>query len=134
MTTSMSRRDFFPGGAVLAGAASGLATHAVVQSQPPSSPGDVSVSAPGGLLVPQQNRLRNVLDTSGIWLCQLDPREEGEANSWFNALPRPRPIAVPRSWTEAPGRRRRSSCPAAALGKEAPAWVAIFALADRATP
>ena len=36
-----------------------------------------------GLLYPQQNHIRNVLDTSGIWHFQLDPREEGEAQGWF---------------------------------------------------
>ena len=53
-----------------------------------------------GLLYPQQNHIRNVLDTSGIWHFQLDPREEGEAQGWFNALPSPRSIAVPCSWND----------------------------------
>jgi beta-glucuronidase len=44
--------------------------------------------------------VRNLLDTSGLWQFQLDPREEGEAQGWFKALPAPRPIAVPCSWNE----------------------------------
>ena len=53
-----------------------------------------------GLLYPQQNHFRNVFDTSGLWQFQLDPREEGEAQGWVNALPSPRPIAVPCSWND----------------------------------
>ncbi|HWL51190.1 MAG TPA: beta-glucuronidase [Chthoniobacteraceae bacterium] len=54
----------------------------------------------GGLLHPQQNRYRNVLDLSGLWQFQPDPKEEGEANGWFNQLPAPRPIPVPCSWND----------------------------------
>ena len=54
----------------------------------------------GGLLYPQQNQLRNVLDLSGLWQFQLDPKEEGEAKGWFKALPAPRQIAVPCSWND----------------------------------
>jgi beta-glucuronidase len=54
----------------------------------------------GGLLYPQQNLLRNVLDISGLWQFQLDPKEEGEAQAWFNALPSPRMIPVPCSWND----------------------------------
>lgn len=41
-----------------------------------------------------------MLDLSGLWQFQLDPKEEGEANGWFTALPAPRPIAVPCSWND----------------------------------
>jgi beta-glucuronidase len=41
-----------------------------------------------------------MLDTSGVWEFQLDPREEGEAQGWFRSLPMPRPIAVPCSWND----------------------------------
>ncbi len=54
----------------------------------------------GGLLFPQQNQHRNILDLSGLWQFQLDPKEEGEAKGWFNALPAPRLIAVPCSWND----------------------------------
>jgi len=67
-----------------------------------SAPISRSAVAPGrgGLLYPQQNQARNVLDTSGLWQFQLDPKEEGEAQGWFRALPAPRPIAVPCSWND----------------------------------
>jgi beta-glucuronidase len=52
------------------------------------------------LLYPQQNQVRTLLDLSGLWQFQLDPREEGEAQDWFRALPAPRQIAVPCSWND----------------------------------
>jgi beta-glucuronidase len=54
----------------------------------------------GGLLLPQRNAVRDLVDLSGFWQFQLDPLEEGEANRWFDRLPSPRPIAVPCSWNE----------------------------------
>ncbi|MBB5233985.1 beta-glucuronidase [Deinococcus budaensis] len=54
----------------------------------------------GGLLLPQQNQHRNLLDLSGLWHFQLDPGEEGEAQGWSTALPAPRPIPVPCSWND----------------------------------
>jgi beta-glucuronidase len=59
-----------------------------------------AIPGSGGLLYPQQNPLRNVLDISGLWQFQLDPKEEGEAQAWFNALPSPRMIPVPCSWND----------------------------------
>ena len=59
-----------------------------------------TTSRRGGLLYPQQNQLRNVFDTSGLWQFQLDPEEKGEARGWFKALPAPRQIAVPCSWND----------------------------------
>lgn len=56
--------------------------------------------ARAGLLRPRQNGFRDVLDLSGLWSFQLDPREEGEAQGWSRALPAPRPIAVPCSWND----------------------------------
>ena len=44
--------------------------------------------------------MRNLLDLSGLWQFQLDPKEEGEAQGWFKALPAPRPIPVPCSWND----------------------------------
>ncbi len=55
---------------------------------------------PGGLLHPQQNEVRNLLDLSGLWDFQLDPAEKGEAAGWFKTLPAPRPIPVPCSWND----------------------------------
>jgi len=51
-------------------------------------------------LYPQQNAQRNLLDLSGLWSFQVDPREIGERDAWFKALPSPRAIAVPASWNE----------------------------------
>jgi len=59
-----------------------------------------AIPGSGGLLYPQQNLLRNVLEISGLWQFQLDPKEEGEAQAWFNALPSPRMIPVPCSWND----------------------------------
>jgi beta-glucuronidase len=98
---SITRRSFFMLGAGLTGAASVVARGAAAQSRPESqSPPSASVAGHGGLLYPRQNQVRNVLDTSGVWEFQLDPREEGEAQRWFDGLPMPRPIAVPCSWND----------------------------------
>lgn len=52
------------------------------------------------MLYPQQTQSRNLLDLSGIWDFQPDPDEVGEAQGFTNALPSPRPLAVPGSWNE----------------------------------
>ena len=52
------------------------------------------------MLYPIQNDIRNKLDISGVWDFQSDPDEVGETENWFNALPEPRPMAVPGSWNE----------------------------------
>ena len=70
------------------------------QGSQPSAPAPQQASDSSGLLYPQQNGVRNVLDLSGLWAFQLDPAEEGEAKGWFDALPSPRPIAVPCSWND----------------------------------
>lgn len=97
---ALSRRDLLLSTAV-AGVAAVGASRAVAQegadatrSQTAREPGR------GGLLFPQQNQHRNVLDLSGLWQFQLDPKEEGEAAGWFNALPAPRLIPVPCSWND----------------------------------
>lgn len=83
------------GGALLAASRVGAQT----SPQVPPSP-MTTTSRRGGLLYPQQNQIRNVFDTSGLWQFQLDPQEEGEARGWFKALPAPRQIAVPCSWND----------------------------------
>lgn len=96
-STAISRRDL-----LLSTTVAGVATvggQAIAQDRrieplPRQAPGR------GGLLYPQQNRQRNVLDLSGVWQFQLDPHEEGETNGWFKALPAPRPIPVPCSWND----------------------------------
>ncbi|MCK5641121.1 MAG: beta-galactosidase, partial [Gammaproteobacteria bacterium] len=52
------------------------------------------------MLYPQQNDIRNMLDLSGFWDFELDPKDVGESESWFNGLESPRTIAVPASWNE----------------------------------
>ena len=95
----LSRREFLSMTAVT-GAATLLGGPALAQNARNAAPDlDPSISS-GGLLYPQQNAIRNVLDLSGVWEFQLDPREEGVSNGWFKALPAPRPIAVPCSWNE----------------------------------
>jgi beta-glucuronidase len=99
-SNAISRRDFVhlttvAGGALLIG------DHAAAESRPDAPlPQGLAAAGGGGLLYPQQNQVRNVLDTSGLWQFQLDPREEGEAQRWFNGLPTPRQIAVPCSWND----------------------------------
>ena len=96
---AMSRRDFLS--LTAAAGALGLAgSHAVAQSQPDSPPVRGAAAGRDGLLYPQQNFIRNVLDLSGLWQFQLDPKEEGETQGWFTALPASRPIAVPCSWND----------------------------------
>lgn len=96
----MSRRGFVSLAAA-AGAASLAAGRAVAQEKS-ASPASRAAIAPGrgGLLFPQQNLTRNVLDVSGLWQFQLDPKEEGERQGWFKALPAPRQIPVPCSWND----------------------------------
>ena len=97
---AMSRRAFLSRTAA-AGAATLVSGHAVAQSRPEAPiPRGATAPARGGLLYPQQNQVRNLLDLSGLWQFQLDPKEEGEAQGWFTALPAPRPIAVPCSWND----------------------------------
>lgn len=94
------RRDFLRGTAA-AGAASFVAGRALAQDRPDAlRPQGAAASGRGGLLRPQRNAHREVLDTSGLWRFQLDPREEGEAAGWSRALPAPRPIPVPCSWND----------------------------------
>lgn len=101
---SISRREFLSRTAVAA-AAAGAATiadgQAVAQSRPDSPlPRGAMAPGRGGLLYPRQSGTRNLLDISGLWQFQLDPKEEGEAQGWFKALPSPRPIAMPCSWND----------------------------------
>ena len=100
---AMSRRDFvsLTAAAAAAGAASLAGGRAVAPSRPDSPlPRDTMTPGRGGLLYPQRSGTRNLLDLSGLWQFQLDPREEGEAAGWFRALPAPRLIAVPCSWND----------------------------------
>src|SRR5690349_13118682 len=97
---AISRRAFLARTAA-AGVATLAGGHAVAQSRPEAPlPRDATAPAHGGLLYPQQNQVRNLLGLSGLWQFQLDPREEGQAQGWFSALPAPRRIPVPCSWND----------------------------------
>ena len=84
---SMSRRDFVSLAAVVAAGAGTLAAGDAIAQIPFASPIPRNTPAPGrgGLLYPQQNQVRNLLDLSGLWEFQMDPQEEGEAKGWFTA-------------------------------------------------
>ena len=89
----MNRRQFVARTA-LASAAVLVGTDAVAQTRSDSpAPTPTPSSGRGGSLHPQQNQFRNLLDVSGLWQFQLDPKEEGESQRWFNALPAPHTIA-----------------------------------------
>ena len=100
---AMSRREFLSRAAA-AGAATVASSfaggHVTAQLGPIVPIPRVATAPGGGLLYPQQNHVRNMLDTSGFWQFQLDPMEEGEVQGWFNGLPLSRPIAVPCSWND----------------------------------
>src|SRR5262245_24413110 len=88
----LSRRNFLEATAAGVGAAAlGTASAAAEGRAAPSG----AAARPIGLLYPQQNAHRNLLDLSGLWQFQLDPKNEGEAARWFERLPAPRTIAVP---------------------------------------
>ncbi|MBS3649335.1 beta-glucuronidase [Pseudaminobacter sp. 19-2017] len=65
------------------------------------SPQPRNSTSPGqGLLYPQRNETRDLIDLSGLWQFQMDPQGEGEAQRWFRKLPAPRMIPVPCSWND----------------------------------
>jgi len=107
MTNPQNRRDFlkhvtavgavsFLAGQTVDGAADAGSRQAGGTGTAEASP----ASGRTGLLRPQQNQHRNVIDVSGLWEFQLDPNGEGEALAWYKALPAPRPIPVPCSWND----------------------------------
>ncbi len=53
-----------------------------------------------GVLRPQTNTFRMVLDLSGLWEFRLDPDDTGKAEGWTDGIPDGRLIAVPGSWNE----------------------------------
>jgi beta-glucuronidase len=79
-----------------AGAGAGESEAEAIQAPPKAG----APARPVGLLLPQRNATRDLMDLSGLWQFQMDPKEEGEANRWFERLPAPRTIAVPCSWNE----------------------------------
>ena len=89
----INRRDLLRS-ALLTGLAATLVGEEVMAQKPSNTPmaRNIPAATRGGLLYPLQNQMRNILDLSGIWQFQLDPKKEGEAQEWFNALPAARPI------------------------------------------
>ncbi|MDE3179560.1 MAG: beta-glucuronidase [Acidobacteriota bacterium] len=97
----ISRRDFLAG---LAGgaAAAGTGFGAVPGAGEPRAPAQDRQKgsfAPAAMR-PQQNQYRNLMDLSGFWRFQLDPKGEGESSNWQDGLPSPRVIPVPASWND----------------------------------
>jgi beta-glucuronidase len=84
----------------MAGVSATLIAETAAAQNPASVRKPLTDASPRGLLYPQQNQVRNVLDLSGIWEFQIDAKNEGEGQQWFNALPAARPIAVPCSWND----------------------------------
>jgi beta-glucuronidase len=95
----VSRRDFLEttSAAAVGAAAFGTGAASAQSGGAPAAPG---AETRRGLLYPRQNQHRSVLDLSGFWQFQLDPKDEGEAARWFAGLPAPRIIAVPCSWND----------------------------------
>ncbi len=93
----VSRRDFL-GKTAVAGV--GAAALGAGEARAGGLLPQTAQGSPRGLLYPRQNQHRSVLDLSGFWQFQLDPKEEGEAARWWDALPSPRTIAVPCSWND----------------------------------
>ena len=102
----VTRRDFLRRTTTgVAGAA--IATGHVVAAGEAGQNARTAAQRPGGStaraigpLYPQQNQFRNLVDLSGLWDFQLDPKDEGEKAGWTTALPAPRTIAVPCSWND----------------------------------
>lgn len=96
---SVSRRALLWASA-MAGAMSVAGAPAAAQG-PSVSPSSPNSTSPGqGLLYPQRNGTRDLIDLSGLWQFQMDPQGQGEAQGWFQALPGPRMIPVPCSWND----------------------------------
>ena len=98
----VTRRDFLrttTASLSLAAAVPG-ALAAADQAAAPAAAAQSAAQRAKGLLLPQRNATRDLIDLSGFWQFQLDPKDEGEAARWFDRLPTPRTIAVPCSWNE----------------------------------
>lgn len=53
------------------------------------------------LLFPHESPTRATRDLSGLWRFQMDPKDQGETERWFErGLPAARPIPVPCSWND----------------------------------
>ncbi len=99
-TPGVSRRAFLETTAVAGAGAAALGGRAAGAAETGRAAAVPATASRAGLLYPRQNQHRNVVDLSGLWQFQLDPKEEGEAARWFDGLPAPRTIAVPCSWND----------------------------------
>lgn len=101
----ISRRDFLmsvgmAGGAAVAGTGPLSAAGPVPEAPQDEAPAEAEKSGLLGAMRPQQNHFRNLMDLSGFWQFQLDPKNEGEQANWKDGLPSPRVIPVPASWND----------------------------------
>jgi beta-galactosidase/beta-glucuronidase len=101
----ISRRDFLVSVGIAGGAATAGPGPLLGASAAPEAPHDETASEPAksgvfASLRPQQNQSRNLMDLSGFWQFQLDPKGEGEQANWKDGLPSPRVIPVPASWND----------------------------------
>src|SRR6266581_5468625 len=98
--TEVTRREFLESTTAGLGLAALPGPLAAAEPAGSASEGAATTRRRVGLLLPQRNEVRDLIDLSGLWQFQLDPKEQGEANRWFDRLPAPRSIAVPCSWNE----------------------------------
>lgn len=101
----ISRRDFLmsvgiAGGAAAAGPGPLPDADPATEPQQVDAPTEAGNSGLRGAMRPQQNQFRNLMDLSGFWRFQLDPKGEGEQANWKDELPSPRVIPVPASWND----------------------------------
>ncbi|WP_191057900.1 beta-glucuronidase [Geminicoccus harenae] len=102
-TGKVSRRVLLASSAATGAASVMGAGQAAAQEddQAPVPPRTQDAAGTGrGLLYPQRNELRDLIDLSGLWQFQLDPERQGEGQGWSSALPAARPIVVPCSWND----------------------------------
>ena len=102
----ISRRDFLKsvgaagGAAVTAGSGGVLGADAAPEAPQDEAGVEAEKSGLLAAMRPQQNAYRNLMDLSGFWQFQLDPKGEGEMANWKDGLPSPRVIPVPASWND----------------------------------
>jgi beta-glucuronidase len=101
----ITRRDFLmsvgvAGGAAAAGPGALLGASPALEAPQDEIAAEVEKSGLLAAMRPQQNQFRNLMDLSGFWQFQLDPKGEGEQANWKDGLPSPRVIPVPASWND----------------------------------
>jgi len=101
----ITRRDFLmsvglAGGAAAAGPGPLLGSSPAMEAPDDETAAEDEKSSVLAAMRPQQNTFRNLMDLSGFWQFQLDPKGEGEQADWKDGLPSPRLIPVPASWND----------------------------------